>query len=106
MKPWFNVRECDTLCIMAYTNSVAAQYERGTNLELAYAQKYDCTLIVATEMSKISPASTTYVFSGMEQTLDNCQKLRQLIDAGPYQNMGGAMHHIGSFWQYMTRESS
>lgn len=99
-------RECDTLCIMAYTNTAEGQYERGTDLELAYAQKYDCTLIVATEHSKISPASTTYYYSTMQQTLESCQKLRRLIDAGAYHNMGGAIHHVASFWQYMTRDQA
>lgn len=97
-------RECSTLCIMAYTNTAEAQYDRGTDLELQYAKKNNCTLIVASELTKCTPASTTYYFSTLNHTLENCKKLRSIIDNGEYQNMGGAMHHLGSFWQFMTKE--
>lgn len=97
-------RECHTLCIMAYTNTGAAQYERGTDLELQYAKKYGCRLIVASEMTKGSPASTTYYFSSLEQTLAEAKNLRALINQSGYVNkMGGAIHHIRSFWEYMTK---
>ncbi len=96
-------RECHALGIMAYTNTGIAQFERGTDVELSYAKKNNCRLIIASEMSKISPMNTTYYYSPRETAIAEQQILRQKIDECGYANMGGAIHHLASFYQYMTK---
>ncbi len=95
-------RECQTLAVMAYTNTAQGQFERGTDLELAYAKKYNTTLIVASEYTKGTPTSTTYYFSPREEAIEQNRQLRALIDADGYPKLGGAIHHLRSFWEYMT----
>ena len=102
-------KECDSVCVMAYVNNAAQQYSYSTDLELDYAKRNGCTLIVASEMTKTEVESekhTTYYFSSKEETIAQSRELRRLIDNGEYQNMGGAVHHLGSFYEYMTKDLS
>ena len=102
-------KECDSVCVMAYVNNAADQYSYSTDLELDYAKRNGCTLIVASEMTKTEVESekhTTYYFSSMTETIAQSRELRRLIDNGKYQNMGGAVHHLGSFYEYMTKDLS
>ena len=93
--------KCQALGIMSYYNTGAGQFDRATDLELAYAKKNNCRLIAGTETIKITPNNITYFYSGKDQLIAQQGILRSLMDNSGYAKFGGAIHHVYSWYKLM-----
>lgn len=96
-------RKCHALGIMSYYNTGAGQFDRATNVELAYAKKNNCRLIAGTETIKITPTNITYYYSGKDKLIAEQGVLRQKLDGTGYNTFGGAIHHVYSWYELMTK---
>lgn len=96
-------KKCHALGIMSYYNTGAGQFDRATNVELAYAKKNNCRLIAGTETIKITPTNITYYYSGKDKLVTEQGVLRQKLDGTGYNKLGGAIHHVYSWYELMTK---
>ena len=96
-------KQCHSLGIMSYFNTGAGQYDRATDLELAYAKKNGCRLIAGTETIQITPTNITYYYSGKDKLIKEQGVLRSKLDAAGYDKVGGAIHHVYSWYALMTK---
>lgn len=72
-------------------------------MELAYAKKNNCRLIAGTETIKITPTNITYYYSGKDKLIAEQGVLRQKLDGTGYNTFGGAIHHVYSWYELMTK---
>jgi len=99
--------QCHALGVMSYYNTAVGQYDRATNTELAYAIKNNCKLIAGTETIKISPSTISYYSvmpSGKNKLIREQKALRGMFDESGYSNFGGAIHHVYSLYELLTKE--
>ena len=71
--------------------------------KLAYAKKNNCRLIAGTETIKITPTNITYYYSGKDKLVTEQGVLRQKLDGTGYNKLGGAIHHVYSWYELMTK---
>ncbi len=95
--------QCHSLGIMSYYNTGSGQFDRATNLELDYAEKNGCRLIAGTETIQITPTNITYYYSGKDKLIKEQGVLRSLLDSTGYNKLGGAIHHVYSWYALMTK---
>ena len=94
--------QCHSLGIMSYFNTGSGQFDRATNLELPYARENGCRLIAGTETIQITPTNITYYYSGKDKLIREQGVLRSLLDGTGYGKLGGAIHHVYSWYALMT----
>ena len=99
-------KQCRQLTLMSYRRTAKGQYELG-ELELGYAAKNGCQLILGAETgdaSEMPPGerSITYFPMGAAYLIDQQNKLREMLDESGCASFGIALHHAVPFYTIMT----
>ena len=99
-------KQCRQLTLMSYRRTAKGQYELG-ELELGYAAKNGCQLILGAETGDASemPAgerSVTYFPMGAAYLIDQQNRLREMLHASGCESFGIALHHAAPFYTVMT----
>ena len=99
-------KQCRQLTLMSYRRTAKGQYELG-ELELGYAAKNGCQLILGAETgdaSEMPPGerSITYFPMGAAYLIDQQNKLREMLDESGCESFGIALHHAVPFYTVMT----
>ena len=98
---------CQTIGVMSYSNSAEGQFAFGARRYLNYAKKNNCRLVVGCETMSPDeaagiPPSITYSTKDVPFFIKEQQKLRQMLEETNYPNFGAAVHHIYTFYHFMT----
>ena len=98
-------KKCQSLAIMAYRNSAAAQYEIAAD-EIAFAKENGCQLLVGAECGPretlSDPWYITYDSVGAESMIAQQNALRTLLDNSGCTKYGAAIHDSWAFYRLMT----
>lgn len=101
-------KKCQSLAIMAYRNSAAAQYEIAAD-EIAFAKVNGCQLLVGAECGPretlSDPWYITYDSVGAESMITQQNALRTLLENSGCTKYGAAIHDSWAFYRLMTMPS-
>lgn len=99
-------KQCRQLTLMSYRRNAAGQYELG-EMELQYAAKNGCELILGAELGDTSemPAgerNVSYWPLGAAYFINQQKLLREMLDESGCESYGIALHHAVPFYIVMT----